>query len=255
MTSRFRAALIGTVTTGLFFTGTAAVVAKSPEERRQIQTADRVAEQFDAALRRHVSTAADAVQQQHDADQDGYPALLKVASKGVSTAPRISTEGTTAYGREHSSKYATAGARRAATLAALDGLEKYLRLKAIPDSKFIAAGKKLAGLQPGKLLGDTPIFSGAPLRELVLPAFRKARTRLKKQPVPRGADLLRLDLTTYADDAVAMTEKGADKIDEGQPFFFRLGDRPAALMRRLTEYEAGIQAQTQKQVESVVAAP
>ncbi len=118
-------------------------------------------------------------------------------------------------------------------------LEAYLRSRAIPHSKFIAAGKKLVGLRPGTLLGDDPVLSGDPLRERVLPAYEKARKRLKKQDTPKGSELLQLDLMTYANDIISMTKDGAKKIDEQKAFFFQLGDRPVELFQRLAALENG----------------
>jgi hypothetical protein len=242
---------LATFVIGLVLTGLSSVVAKSPEQRDQIHAADVVAERFDASVERHVADAAAELKSKHDADQDGYPALLELAQEKIADAPRLRPGDTTSYGRKHSDDYQDAGTRRAAALAPLKTLEAYLRTEAIPNSKFIAAGKKLVGLRPGVLLGKDPVVDGEPLRKLVLPAYEEARTRLKKQDTPKGSELLQLDLVTYANDIIAMTKDGAKKIDDQKAFFFQLGDRPVELFQRLATLESTIQVQVAQQVEIV----
>lgn len=251
MRSRLRHAVVATFVIGLVFTGLSAVVAKSPEQRDEIGAADRVARRFDATIQRYTASAAAELKSRHDADQDGYPALLKLAQRTISDAPRLPQAGTTSYGREHSGAYQGAADRRAAALAPMKDLESYLRTQAIPDSKFIAAGKKLVALRPGTLLGDDPVLDGEPLRERVLPAYEKARARVKKLDPPRGSELLRLDLVTYANDIISMTKDGAKKIDEQKAFYFKLGGRPIELLRRLATLESGIQVEVTQKVEIV----
>jgi len=254
MRTRLRLALLATFVIGLVLSGLGAVVAKSPEQRDQIDAADRVAQRFEADVDDHVAAAADKIKSKHDADQDGYPALLEVVQDQIADAPRLRPGHTTAYGREHSNDYEDAGNHRATALAPLKELETYLRTQAIPNSKFIAAGKKLVALRPGTLLGDEPVVDGDPLRKRVLPAYEKARDRMKDQDAPKGAELLRLDLMTYANDIISMTKDGAKKIDEQKAFFFQLGDRPVELFKRLAAMETAIQVQVTQQVEIVAAA-
>ena len=253
MRSRLRLAVLATFVIGLVITSLGAVVAKSPQQRDEIRAADRVAQRFDTAIDRYVAAAAAELKSQHDADQDGYPALLELAKDKIADAPRLRPRDTTSYGRKHSDTYQDAPDHRAAALAPLKNLETYVRTRAIPDSGFIAAGKKLVGLRPGTLLGDDPVVDGEPLRKRVLPAYEKARDRLKKQDVPEGAELLKLDLMTYANDIISMTKDGAKKIDEQKAFFFRLGERPVELFQRLATMESAIQAQVGQQVEIVAA--
>lgn len=253
MKSRLRLAVVATFVAGLVLTGLSAVVAKSPEQRDEIRAADRVAQRFDTAIERYVAAAAQDLKSKHDADQDGYPALLELANDKIADAPQLRAGDTTSYGREHSGDYQDAGNRRTAALMPLKQLESYLRTQAIPDSKFIAAGKKLVALRPATLLGKEPVVNGDPLRERVLPAYEKARARLKKQDTPKGSELLQLDLMTYANDVISMTKKGAKKIDDQEAFFFELGDRPVELFRRLATMESTIQVQVAQQVEIVAA--
>lgn len=253
MRSRLRLAVLATFVIGLVIASLGAVVAKSPQQRDEIREADRVAQRFDKTIDTYVAAAAAELKSQHDADQDGYPALLDLAKDKIADAPRLRPGATTSYGREHSGDYQGAADRRAAALAPLKSLETYLRTRAIPDSGFIAAGKKLVGLRPGTLLGDAPVVDGEPLRKRVLPAYEKARARLKKQDIPEGAELLQLDLVTYANDLISMTKDGAKKIDDSKAFFFRLGDRPVELFQRLAAMESAIQVQVRQQVEIVAA--
>ncbi len=253
MRSRLRRAVLATFVIGLVLTGLSAVVAKSPEQRDEIHAADLVAQRFDASLQRYVAKAAAELKSKRDADQDGYPELLKLAKARIAGAPRLRADGTTSYGREHSDDYQGADDRREAALAPITTLDAYLRSRAIPTSRFIAAGKKLVALRPGTLLGEDPVLTGDPLRERVLPAYEKARKRLKKLDTPKGSELLQLDLVTYANDIISMTKKGAKKIDEQKAFYFQLGDRPVELFQRLAVLEKGIQVQVAQQVEIVSA--
>jgi hypothetical protein len=245
--------MAATFVIGLVLAGIGSVMAKSPEQRDQIRAADRVAQQFDAKIGRYAASAAEELKSKHDADQDGYSALLKLAQDKIEHAPRLSPRGTTSYGRENSSDYHDAGERRSAALAPLEDLEAYLRTRAVPDSKFIAAGKKLVALRPGTLLGKDPVLNGTPLREKVLPAYEKARDALKKQDTPKGSELLQVDLMTYANDVISMTKDGAKKIDEQKAFFFQLGDRPVKLFQRLATIDSAIRVQVAQQVEIVAA--
>lgn len=254
MRSRLRRAVVATFVIGLVVSGIGSVVAKSPEQRDQIRAADRVAERFDASLERYVTSAADELNSKHDEDQDGYPAMLQLAQDKIADAPQLAPGKTTSYGREHSGDYQDAENRRTAALTPLKDLEAYLRTRAIPDSKFIAAGKKLVALRPGTLLGKDPVVDGGPLRERVLPAYEKARDRMKKQDTPKGSELLALDLMTYANDVISMTKEGARKIDDQKAFYFQLGDRPVGLFQRLAALESAIQVQVAQQVEIVAAA-
>jgi hypothetical protein len=253
MRTRLRLAVVATFVIGLIIIGVGSVVAKSPEQRDEIRAADRVAQRFDAAVERYVVAAAVEVKSKHDADQDGYPALLDLVQDKIADAPRLHPGKSTSYGREHSDDYREVGEQRTAALKPLKDLELYLRTQAIPDSRFIAAGKKLVALRPGTLLGDDPVVNGDPLRERVLPAYEKARSRMKKQDAPKGSELLRLDLMTYANDMISMTKDGAKKIDDQKAFFFQLGDRPVELFRRLATLESTIQIQVAQQVEIVAA--
>lgn len=254
MRSRLRLAVVATFVIGLVAAGLGSVVAKSPEQRDQIEAADRVAQRFDASLDRYVTSAAAEIRAQHDGDQDGYPALLDLAQDKIADAPRLPRSETTSYGREHSDDYQDAGDRRASALTPFKDLEAFLRTRAIPDSGFIAAGKKLVALRPGTLLGKAPVVDGDPLRKRVLPAYEKARTRMKDQDPPKGSDLLHLDLMTFADDVIEMTKEGAKKIDAQKAFFFQLGDRPVELFQRLAALESAIQVKVAQQVEIVSAA-
>ncbi len=246
--------MAATFVVGLVLAGIGSVVAKSPEQRDQIRTADRAAQRFDAKIERYTTSAAEEIKSKHDADQDGYSALLKLTKKKIEDAPRLSPAGTTPYGRKHSDDYLDTEERRSAALAPFEDLEAYLRTRAVPDSKFIAAGKKLVALRPGTLLGKDPVLSGLPLRERVLPAYEKARDALKKQDTPKGSELLQVDLMTYASDMISTTKDGAKKIDEQKAFFFQLGDRPVKLFQRLATMETAIRLQVAQQVEIVAAA-
>lgn len=245
--------MAATFVVGLVVAGLGSVVAKSPEQRDQIRAADRVAHRFDDKIGRYAADAAKQLKSKHDADRDNYSALLKLSQDKLKHAPRMSPAGTTAYGRRNSGDYRDAQDRRAAALAPLEDLEAYLRTRAVPGSKFIAAGKKLVALRPGTLLGKDPVLSGTPLRERVLPAYEKARDALKKQDTPEGSELLQVDLMTYANDLIAMTKDGAKKIDEQKAFFFQLGDRPVKLFQRLATIESAIRVQVAQQVEIVAA--
>jgi hypothetical protein len=254
MRSRLRGAVVVTFVLGLVLSGVGAVVAKSPEERRQIAAADRAAQRFDKAIDRYAGAAAGSLKRRHDADKDGYPALLKAVASELEDAPRLSSDGTTPYGRAHSDDYRKAVDKRSLALQPLASLRTYLEDSAIPCSRFITAGKKLVQLRPGTLLGDDPVYSGQPLRDRVLPPYKKARTLVKDQDPPSGAELLQLDLTTFADDMIAMTKDGAKKIDDQKPFFFELGNRPVELLRRLAELEAVTQGQVAERVDLLAAA-
>ena len=254
MRSRLQRAIAATFVVGLVVAGIGSVVAKSPEQRDQIRAANAVAQRFDTKMERYTVAAAQELKSKHDADQDGYSALLKLVKDKIEDAPRLRPGGTTSYGREHSDDYQGAEERRSAALAPFEDLEAYLRTRAVPDSKFIAAGKKLVALRPGTLLGKDPVLNGTPLRERVLPAYEKARDGLKKQDTPKGSELLQVDLMTYANDLISMTKEGAKKIDAQEAFFFQLGDRPVKLFQRLATIESAIRVQVAQQVEIVAAA-
>ena len=163
----------------------------------------------------------------------------------------MSTKGTTPYGRAHSHRYETAMARQKLALKPYRSLSTYLTKQALPAFTFAGAGIKLVQVNPGKLLGTTPVYTGAPLRDLVLPAFEKARDKVAKQPVPADSELLSLDLKTYADDIISMTKDGAKKIDAGKPFQFSFGTRPQDLYKRLIDLKSGILAELASRVDSL----
>jgi hypothetical protein len=249
MRSRLRAVIAVTIMTGLVLVVVGRVVAKSPEERDQIRAADQVAARFDVTLERYVTETSAAIKRQHDSNQDGYPTLLKLVRTRINAAPKVPAAGTTAYGRRASKEYRAAVHNRDLKLLPFAELGVLLQDHAIPDSSFVAAGKKLVRVSPAKLLGTTPIVTGAPLRDLVLPAFEKARARLVKQVAPKGSELLALDLKTYADDAISMTKDGAKQIDEGKAFFFNFGQRPNELYQRLIALEHSIQSDVAEKIE------
>lgn len=250
-----RAHVVATVVIGLVLGGVGYAVAESPEQRAEVRAATRVAEAYEARLDRYAADTAEAIRTQHDKDADGYVALLEVVEKRRAKAPQPPRDGTTAYGREHSGAYRGAAKLRTVALSQFDLLAAYLRDVAIPTSAFIRAGKKLVKLSPATLLGDTPIVSGAPLRDLVLPPYRSAARRLDKVEVPDDAKLLALDLTTYGKDVISSTKDGADAIDEGKPFFFNIQERATGLFKRLLQFETVIQNNVSEQVDSVAVAP
>lgn len=253
MRRRLGVSIAATVVTGLVLSGLALTIAKSPQERDEIRAADNVARIFDDNLDRYVAESGPAVRRVHARDTDGYPALLRFLEERIANAPDLPSRGTTAYGRSHSEAYKQELGRRKFALMPLVGLSTYLRARAIPNSRFVSAGRKLVKLSPESLLSKEPITTGRALRELVLPAFEKARDRMKAQQAPEGSDLLLLDLNTYADDVIAMTEKGAKALDEGKPFFYELGDRPDQLYQRLVAVESAIENDVSQKVEVFVA--
>jgi hypothetical protein len=245
-----RWALVTTVATALVLVGLAATLVESPREREQVDAADQVARSYRLTLDRYTAQTAAAIRRQHDKDPDRYVALLRLIEKRDKQAPKISRRGTTAYGREHSDAYRNTDELKRVALSQFDELENHLRRTAVPDSRLIVAARRLLDLSPAELLKDDPVVTGAPLRDVVVPAYEKASRRLDKAGVPADAGVLAADLASYAERVISMTKSGAKKVDRGEPFFFDLGQADG-LTRRLATYEALVQQAVDDLVETI----
>ncbi|MCW2829552.1 MAG: hypothetical protein JWP31_244 [Aeromicrobium sp.] len=226
---------------GIVLVVMALTIVNSPAERDEIRAADRVATRYLQDLESYRQRSVETVLDEFAKDPDDYPDLLKTVEATTAAAPEVPRRGTTAFGRAHSDDYRSTAKRRAFVLQPWTRLADYLRDGAVPASRFVRAGKKLVNVDPSKILEGVFVFNGAPLRDLVRPAFEKARAQVRKTAAPQGADLLKRDLLTYADDALKLTDGGAESIDRGEPFFFEFGTRPDRLLERLAAVEASIQ--------------
>ena len=235
-----RRAIVLTIVLGLAGTGLAAAGGDSGGQREQARAADAAVKGFHERLAAFDAKQSKLLGAAVAKDVDNYARLLKVADRAVAQAPEVPTRGTTAYGREHSDDYRDAINERDGIVAPYETLARVLRSRAIPASKFIIAARAAVLVDPAKLLKDKVIATGEPLREFVVPAFKKARARLKKQAVPADAELLAADLLAFVDGAIRQTRDGADRIDEGKPFFFDFGTQPQDLLVRLTGLETQV---------------
>lgn len=248
MKKRLRAVPALTLLTAIVLVALALTVVKSPAQREQIEASDKVAARFTVTLERFTSSTARNVVARSLATKKDCQELLTYLETRMAKAPTLPTTGTTRYGRAESGDYARAAVRRDLALKPFRALSAHLKDKTVPYFAFADAGVKLVSLSPSKLLEDQLIFTGEPLRELVLPAFEKARDKLKKQATPTGSELLRRDLLTYADDVIDQTKGGANDIDVGKPFRFDFGDRPKGLYKRLVALQASILVEASSQV-------
>jgi len=235
-----RRAIALTMVLGLAGAGLAAAKGDTGQQREQTRAADAVVKGFHEKLARFDAKQSKLLGAAVAKDVDNYARLLTTADHAVAQAPKVPTRGTTAYGREHSDSYRDAINERDGIVTPYENLVRLLRTRAIPTSKFIIAARAAVLVDPAKLLKDQVIVTGEPLREFVLPAFKKARARLKKQPVPQDAGLLAADLLAFVDGAIRQTREGADRIDDGKPFFFDFGTQPHDLLVRLTGLETQV---------------
>ncbi len=240
MRNRLRAITALSVVIAVVVVGAGSVLVKSPAERDQIDAANRISARFDTALEQYTASTASNAAGKNPKTKKDLQGLLAFVKSRLKKAPVIPTKGTTAYGRSHSHDYETAMRRQKLALKPLQSLSSYLEGEAIPAFSFANAGIKLVQVNPVKVLGPTPLYTGAPLHDLVLPAFEKARDKLKKQITPQGAELLQLDLMTYANDVIGMTKKGVKAIDAGKAFHFEFGTRPEDLYKRLIAVESAV---------------
>ncbi|MEH3033944.1 MAG: alpha/beta fold hydrolase [Aeromicrobium erythreum] len=246
-----RRAVVATVVLGLVCVAVA-LTRPSPAQRDQVAAADRVASRYERALDEAVPRFAEKVRQGVLDNTDDFAEAHDVLRAAVKRVPRIPTAGTTAYGRSHSERYREARTRRDVEL------EPYVTLAATLEvaeraQAFIEAGTKVIRVNPAKLLEDQAVTTGRPLRDEVVPAFRKARSDLAKHPPPKGSEVLARDLRTYLKDAISTTEDGADALDAGRPFFFDFGKRPQDLQRRLQTLQRTLVAQVVQVLDEVVA--
>lgn len=251
MRRRLRAFTVTSIVIGLALVLAGLVVVDSPAERAEVRAADRVAARHDKAVKRFTTTTAASIAGRKTNNNKDFSALLSYVDERLDAAPRISTNGTTPFGRKHSRAYRTADERQKFALQPFRSLASFLRDGAIPDLAFIAAGRKLVQVSPAKILEGIPVFTGTPLREFVLPAFEKARTDLKKQKPPADSKLLGVDLETYADDVISMTKDGADKLDRQTNFVFDFGARPDDLFRRLGIVETTIKSELATRIDEL----
>ena len=229
----------------------ALTVAPSTEEKEQTKEAGRVAKAYESRLAREVDDLSAYVVKRRFENETNYQKLYDEVTARMDDLPKIPTKGTTAYGREHSRDYRTAAARRELELKPFRQLMTHLETVVIPRQDFVDAGIDLVQINPVKLLeGFTVVFSGEPLRTEVIPAYRKARKKLRnQQPTAADAELAR-DLELYADDAIKMTRDGAADIDAGRAFFFDFGEKPDALLTRLEATQRSIAADVSTRVDA-----
>jgi hypothetical protein len=225
-------------------------VVPTTEQKEQTKRATRVGEAYDRQLTRAIDDLGAYVVKRRFEDETDYQKLYDEVRKRMATVPTIPTQGTTAYGREHSREYRTAAGRRGLELRPFHRFTTTLRATIIPRQDFVEVGIDLVKINPLKLLKGFTLTSGSPLRTEVVPAYQKTRKKLLKQrTAPVDAELAR-DLEKYADDAIKMTKDGADDIDAGRPFFFKFGDKPDTLLTRLETTQRSIATQVSTMVDA-----
>ncbi|KQY58760.1 hypothetical protein ASD11_03745 [Aeromicrobium sp. Root495] len=236
----FTAITIATVALG---TVAVALALRQPSaaQEREVRAADERARSYARRLDAALVTFAE--QSRHDVNQhaEDLAKALALVRRHVTEVPEVSADGTTSYGRAHSLEYRAAEGRRGLALRPFVQLVRVLE-EAVDVQAFIRAGTDVIGINPLELLAGTPVVTGEPLRDRVVPAYESARKRLKRQDVPPGSAVLGRDLQTYVSDAITMTKDGADAIDAGRPFRFDFGTRPQDLQRRLAELNASVVA-------------
>ena len=211
----------------------------SPTQRREVEAADRVAARYAEILEANLVVFGEKTRQDVADHADDFATALTLVRRHVTAVPRISSRGTTAYGRAHSLEYRSAKGRRGLALRPFVQLVRVLE-DAVRAQAFVRAGTKAIRINPLELLDGTPVVTGESLRELVEPAYRAARRTLQRHAAPTGSALLGQDLLTYVSDAITMTREGADDIDAGRPFRFDFGTRPQDLQRRLAALNASV---------------
>ena len=196
---------------------------------------------YERELKQSIDDLAAYVVKRRFENETNYQKLHDEVAARMDGIPRIPKSGTTAYGREHSRDYRTAASRRDLELRPFRAFVTRLKNDAIPRQKFVEVGIDLVQINPVKLLeGFVVQFSGSALRTEVVPAYRKARKKLRAQR-PGSAEVeLARDLERYATDAIKMTRDGADDIDAGRAFFFKFGDKPETLLTRLENTQRSI---------------
>lgn len=234
----FRAITVLTVLLGVLAV-VVAVCLPSPDEQREVDAADRQAERY--ATRLDAALASFGEQSRTDvADHvDDLEKALALVRRHVRAVPRISSTGTTAYGRAHSLQYRAAKGRRSLALRPFVALVRVLE-EAVAAQAFVRAGTRAIGINPLELLDGFSVLTGAPLRERVVPAYQDARKQLLAHAAPSGSAVLGRDLMTYVSDAITTTRDGADDIDAGRPFHFDFGTRPQDLQRRLASLNTSV---------------
>jgi len=251
MRTSFRLALAVTVLVALTALVLALTVAPSTEEKKQVDRADRVAQEYERRLTLAVDDLAVYLAKRRFENETDYQKLYDQVTERIDEVPRIPEQGTTAYAREHSRDYRTAKARRGLELEPYREFTRRLKAEAIPRQEFVELGIEIVQINPVELLeGFAVQFSGQPLRSEVVPEYRKVRRKLRKQePAREDAELAR-DLERYVDDAIKQTQDGADDIDAGRAFFFDFGNRPETLLTRLEATQRSIAAEVSAQVDA-----
>ena len=241
MRGRFAAVLVVTVLVAAGALVLAFTVAPSADQRQQTDDAGRIGRAYERELTQSIDDLAAYVVKRRFENETDYQKLHEQVTVQMDEVPRIPKEGTTAYGRQHSRDYRTAASRRELELEPFRALVTRLENDVIPRQEFVEVGIDLVQINPAKLLeGFVVQFSGSALRTEVVPAYKKARKKLRAQkPDPADAELAR-DLERYADDAIKMTKDGADDIDAGRGFFFEFGDKPDTLLTRLENTQRSI---------------
>lgn len=250
MRASFRAVLVLTTVIAAGALVLALTVAPSTEEKEQTGQAGRVAKEYEGRLARAVADLSAYVVKRRFENETNYQKLHDQVEARMDELPKIPEKGTTAYGREHSRDYRTAAARRELELRPFRAFLTHLEKAVIPRQEFVETGIDLVQINPVKLLEGFAVVTGAPLRTEVVPAYKKARKKLREQePGVADAELAR-DLERYADDAIKQTRGGADDIDAGRAFFFDFGDKPDALLTRLEATQRSIAAEVSTRVDA-----
>lgn len=227
-----------------------AVLLPSPQEREQVRAADRVAARYDRSLDAVATDLQDDVRRAVRGNLTDMGRAFRRVKKLVAAIPKAPTAGTTAYGREHSEDYRTAEARRVLEAEPYADLIRTLAGAAAVQEFIDAAGRALQ-VNPAELLQGMAVTTGAPLRDEVVPAFRKAKADVRDHPAPPGDKQLERDVVKFLDDAVKQVRRGADDIDAGRPFFFDFGTKPRDLDKRLQKLQRALAGQVLQVLDEV----
>lgn len=250
MRSRLVQAGIFNLALALVLCAIGAAVAQSPQERAEITIAANVARVYDQDLSAFLDKSNLEIRKKASDTIGKSRPLLDLVDKRLKDVPKMSSDGTTAYGRANSDAYQAAVARQKAVLDTYGRLATQLRKRVLPIQSFLDAAKELLLIDPGELLKDMPILSGWPLREHVIPEYEKAQAELKKQEAPPGEDKFFKELKDFAADTIKETKDGAEKLDAGEVFFFEHSELPNQLYRRLIVIDSSLKGFVVREVEA-----
>lgn len=196
--------VVAVIVTAVFFT------VRSQHRQDDVDEASRVATKFNkdaSAYRAGVSKALS------DASPTDAKAMGVALDEAVAKAPELG--GAPTWGKTHSTTYLKAVK---AEKSLKDPYEETANVldEAVVGQAFVKAAREALKVRSNDFVKNGILPNGGPIRDKLIPGFKKTLATFTAVEVPKGQDTLAKDIRTALQTIIDSAEKVADNLDSGR---------------------------------------